>query len=124
MRLVRGGAGDPRSVAWQDPHEVDLAFARCLAILYAADLPTVVATHDPLLLDLADGLADQTGRGPQGLEYQFFHGVQGDLQMRTADAGHRGRVLVPYGPEWFAYLRDLAHRATGTRILLDTVRGA
>ncbi|WP_068255084.1 hypothetical protein [Janibacter corallicola] len=124
VRLVRGGAGDPRSVAWQDPHEVDLAFARCLAILYAADLPTVVATHDPLLLDLADGLADQTGRGPQGLEYQFFHGIQSELQMRTADAGHRVRILVPYGPEWFPYLRDLAHRATGTRIVLDALRGA
>ncbi len=121
VRLVRGGSGDPASVSWQDSHEVMLAFARCLAILYEADLPTVVATHDPLLLDLADGLADQTGREDQWLEYQFFHGVQPDLQMRTADAGHRVRVLVPYGRLWFEHLHDLARRTTGLRSLVTAL---
>ena len=72
--------------SWQDPHEVDLAFARCLATLLGSGVHTVVATHEPVLLDLADGLADQSGRGPEGLEYQFFLGADPDLQLRTADA--------------------------------------
>ncbi|NYF98867.1 hypothetical protein [Janibacter cremeus] len=123
VRLVRGGVGDPASEAWQDPHEADLAFVRCLADLLGSGVHTVVATHEPLLLDLADGLADQSGRGPEGLEYQFFLGAQPELQMRTADAGHRVRVLVPYGPQWLEYLHDLARRPSGMRRLATMLAG-
>ncbi|MGO1165743.1 MAG: proline dehydrogenase family protein [Janibacter sp.] len=123
VRLVRGGAGSRASDSWQDPHETDLAYARCLAILLGSDVHTVVATHEPLLLDLADGLADQSGRGPEGLEYQFFLGAQPDLQMRTADAGHRVRVLVPYGPAWVDYLDDLARRPSDLRRLTAVLTG-
>lgn len=123
VRLVRGGAGGPASTTWQDRHECDLAFARCLADLLGSGVHTVVATHEPLLLDLADGLADQSGRGPEGLEYQFFLGVQSDLQMRTADAGHRVRVLVPYGSQWLDYLNDLARRPSGVGRLAIALSG-
>jgi proline dehydrogenase len=123
VRLVRGGTGEPRAIAWQDPHEVDLAFARCLATLLGSGVHTVVATHEPVLLDLADGLADQSGRGPEGLEYQFFLGADPDLQLRTADAGHRVRVLVPYGPGWLDHLHDLARRPSGVRRLVETLSG-
>lgn len=122
-RLVRGGAGAAIAHSWQDEHEADLAYARCLATLLGSDVHTVVATHEPLLLDLADGLADQSGRGPEGLEYQFFLGAQPDLQMRTADAGHRVRVLVPYGPMWLDYLEDLVRRPSSVRRLLTVVSG-
>lgn len=121
VRLVRGGSGQGRSIAWEDPHEADLAFARCLATLLGSGVPTVVATHEPTLLDLADGLADQSGRGPEGLEYQFFLGADPDLQLRTADAGHRVRVLVPYGPMWLEHLHDLALRPSGVRRLVETL---
>lgn len=123
VRLVRGAAGAPAWHSWQDPHETDLAYVRCLTDLLGSAVPTVVATHEPLLLDLADGLADQSGRGPEGLEYQFFLGAQPDLQMRTADAGHRVRVLVPYGPEWLEYLHDLACRPSGVRRLAAVLAG-
>ena len=123
VRLVRGGTGSPAADSWQDEHEADLAYARCLATLLGSEVHTVVATHEPLLLDLADGLADQSGRGPEGLEYQFFLGAQPDLQMRTADAGHRVRVLVPYGPRWLDYLEDLARRPSGLRRLVTVLGG-
>ncbi|WP_435200198.1 hypothetical protein [Janibacter sp. GS2] len=123
VRLVRGGTGSSGTDSWQDPHEADLAYARCLAILLGSGSHTVVATHEPLLLDLADGLADQSGRGPEGLEYQFFLGAQPDLQMRTADAGHRVRVLVPYGSRWLDYLEDLARRPSGLRSLAAVLAG-
>ncbi|MCT2294336.1 hypothetical protein [Janibacter hoylei] len=121
VRLVRGGTCEPRASSWQDPHEVDLAFARCLATLLGSGVHTVVATHEPVLLDLADGLADQSGRGPEGLEYQFFLGADPDLQLRTADAGHRVRILVPYGPMWLEHLQDLARRPSGIRRLVETL---
>lgn len=123
VRLVRGGPREHPSVSWSDRHEADLAFVRCLAVLLAGPADVVVATHDPALLDLTDALADQAGRGPRGVEYQMYLGAQTDLQVRTADAGHRVRVLVPYGPEWLEYLRDLVERPATARRLAGVLVG-
>lgn len=123
VRLVRGGPREQRSVSWADRHEADLAFVRGLAILLAGDADVVVATHDPTLLDLTDALCEQSGRGPRGVEYQMYLGAQRDLQVRTADAGHRVRVLVPYGEDWFAYLRDLVERPATARRLAEVLLG-
>lgn len=123
VRLVRGGPREDRSVSWADRHEADLAFVRCLALVLGGTGDVTVATHDPTLLDLADGLSEQIGRGPRGVEYQMYLGAQTDLQVRTADAGRRVRVLVPYGPEWFPYLRDLVERPATARRLAEVLLG-
>lgn len=123
VRLVRGGPRDHRSVSWADRHEADLAFVRCLATLLAGGTDLVVATHDPVLLDLADALTTQAGRRPGEVEYQMYLGAQTDLQLRTADAGHRVRVLVPYGEGWFDYLRDLVERPATARRLVEVLLG-
>lgn len=123
VRLVRGGPREQRSVSWADRHEADLAFVRCLSTLLAGGTDLVVATHDPVLLDLADALSSQAGRTFGDVEHQMYLGAQPDLQMRTADAGHRVRVLIPYGPEWFEYLRDLVERPATARRLAEVLVG-
>lgn len=123
VRLVRGGPREQRSVSWADRHEADLAFVRCLGTLLAGGADLVVASHDPVLLDLVDGLAEQAGRAGREVEHQLYHGVQPDLQLRLADAGHRVRVLLPYGAEWTGYLRDLVERPATARRLAEVLLG-
>ena len=36
-------------------------------------------------------------------EFQMLYGVTPDLRSRITSAGHRMRVYVPYGVEWFGY---------------------
>lgn len=123
VRLVRGGPREGGASGWTNRHESDLAFVRCLSILLAGPGEVVVATQEPGLLDVVDALTDERGRDPHSVERQMYLGAQTDLQMRTADAGRRVRVLVPYGPEWFDYLRDLAERPATARRLLSVVLG-
>lgn len=110
VRLVRGGPNEPRTEAWSDRHEADLAWTRCLATLLAAPGETALVTHDPQLLEVADALIYHHGLGPEQVEQQMYYGVQPAQQMRLADAGHRVRVLIPYGPDWYDYLAQLAGR--------------
>ncbi|GAA3605655.1 proline dehydrogenase family protein [Marihabitans asiaticum] len=122
VRLVRGGPRESGHTAWTDRHEADLAFVRCLSVALTGDAGPMVATQDPVLLEVIDAMAEQHGRH-RDLEYQLYLGVQPDLQVRLADAGHRVRVLVPYGSDWYAYLADLIERPSTTRRMLSALTG-
>ena len=36
-------------------------------------------------------------------EFQMLYGVTPDLRKSIVDKGHRMRVYVPFGEQWFAY---------------------
>ncbi|MGN6132639.1 MAG: proline dehydrogenase family protein, partial [Nocardioidaceae bacterium] len=64
VRLCKGAYNEPESVAFQDRHEVDLNYVRCLNVLLAGDGYPMVATHDPRLIAIAARRAADLGRGP------------------------------------------------------------
>jgi proline dehydrogenase len=111
VRLCKGAYHEPASVAFQDPHDVDLAYVRCLKILMAGTGYPMVASHDPRLIEIAGVLAARAERAPGTYEYQMLYGVRPHEQRRLAAAGEKVRVYVPYGDEWYGYLmRRLAER--------------
>ena len=59
----------------------------------------------------AHALAQRTGRGRDGYEFQMLYGIRDDEQRRLAADGHTVRVYTPYGDEWYGYfMRRLAER--------------
>jgi proline dehydrogenase len=71
----------------------------------------MVATHDPRMVAIAEALVQRTGRPPETYEFQMLYGIRPDEQRRLREVGHRMRVYVPYGQEWYGYLmRRLAER--------------
>ncbi|MBW0116443.1 proline dehydrogenase family protein [Pseudonocardia abyssalis] len=106
VRLCKGAYDEPASVAFRERHDVDLSYVRCLKILMAGDGLPMVATHDPVLIDIARHL----GRG-RPYEIQMLHGVRPHEQRDLAAAGESVRVYLPYGTEWYGYfVRRLAER--------------
>ena len=111
VRLCKGAYREGPEVAFQSRAEVDASYARCLGVLLAGDAYPMVATHDPALISLAERLVRRTGRAADTYELQMLLGVRPDEQRRLAAAGHRVRVYVPYGDQWYGYLvRRLAER--------------
>ena len=51
VRLCKGAYNEPESVAFQDKHDVDKSYVRCLKVLMAGQGYPMVATHDPRLVD-------------------------------------------------------------------------
>ncbi len=111
VRLCKGAYAEPESVAFTEPHEVDLAYVRCLkALMFGAGYP-MVASHDPRMIAIAADLAARAGRNPGDFEYQMLYGVRPAEQLRLARAGDAVRVYVPFGVAWYGYLmRRLAER--------------
>ncbi len=107
VRLCKGAYREPAEVAYQEPHEVDLAYVRCLKVLLAGDGYPMLATHDPRLVEIASTL----GQGRGDFEFQMLLGIRPLEQERLAAQGEKVRVYVPYGDQWYGYLmRRLAER--------------
>ncbi|GAA1913714.1 proline dehydrogenase family protein [Streptomyces sodiiphilus] len=124
VRLVKGAYREPASVAFQDKRDVDLAFVRCLKILMAGQGYPMIGSHDPRLVAITEELARQTGRKPGSYEFQMLYGIREAEQRRLAAAGHRMRVYVPYGTDWYGYfMRRLAERPANLAFFLRSLAG-
>jgi proline dehydrogenase len=122
VRLCKGAYNEPESVAFQDRHEVDKSYVRCLRILMAGQGYPMVATHDPRLIKIAGAFATRYDRSPGTYEYQMLFGIRSDEQKRLAGAGERMRVYVPFGQEWYGYLmRRLAERPSNLTFFLRSL---
>jgi proline dehydrogenase len=111
VRLCKGAYAEPESVAFHDRNEINLSYVRCLKVLMAGEGYPMLATHDPRLIDIGQWLAADRGRGLDSYEFQMLYGIRPTEQRRLADLGHRVRVYVPYGSDWYGYLvRRLAER--------------
>ncbi len=115
VRLCKGAYREPSSVAYQDPHEVDRSYVRCLKVLMAGPGYPMLATHDPRLVEIGQTL----GAGRGGYEFQMLLGIRPAEQERLAADGETVRVYVPYGDEWYGYLmRRLAERPANLTFFL------
>lgn len=118
VRLVKGAYAEPAAIAHQHPSEVGAAYERCLDILMAGSGYPMIGTHDPRLIERALGY----GRAADAFELQMLYGVRVDEQRRLTAAGHRMRVYVPYGADWYAYFaRRLAERPANLGFLLRSL---
>ena len=122
IRLCKGAYAEPESVAYADPAEIDKAYVRCLRILMAGDGYPMVATHDPRLVEIALTLADRQGRSKDSFELQMLYGIRPAEQARLAGLGHRMRVYLPYGTDWYGYLvRRLAEKPANLRFFAHSL---
>ena len=122
VRLCKGAYNEPESVAFQDKHDVDKSYVRCLKVLMAGEGYPMIASHDPRMVDIAGALATRNGRAQGSYEYQMLYGIRPDEQRRLAEAGEKVRVYVPYGLEWYGYLmRRLAERPSNLTFFLHSL---
>jgi proline dehydrogenase len=122
VRLCKGAYKEPESVAFQDKHEVNRSYVRCLKVLMAGHGYPMVASHDPTLVEIAGALAARHDRQKGSYEIQMLYGIRPDEQRRLANAGEKVRVYVPYGNEWYGYLmRRMAERPSNVTFFLRSL---
>jgi proline dehydrogenase len=111
VRLVKGAYNEPRRVAYRSKRQVDDAFVDLMQQLLAEGTYPAIATHDPRMIDATRAFAASRGIAADRFEFQMLYGVRRDLQVKLAAEGHRVRVYVPFGEEWFPYImRRLGER--------------
>ncbi|MCL7381908.1 proline dehydrogenase family protein [Streptomyces sp. 35G-GA-8] len=122
VRLVKGAYKEPASVAYQDKREVDRAYVRCLKILMNGGGYPMVGSHDPRVIAIAQSLARRAGRKLDEYEFQMLYGIREAEQDRLAAEGHRMRVYIAYGTDWYGYfMRRLAERPANLAFFLRSL---
>jgi proline dehydrogenase len=103
VRLCKGVYLEPREVAYTDFRIIQENYALLLEELLSAGCYVGIATHDELLIWQACRLIDRLGLKPHQYEFQMLHGVEPMLRRTIRSQGHRLRVAVPFGPNWYPY---------------------
>jgi proline dehydrogenase len=125
VRLCKGIYVEPEPVAFQGYDEVRESYVRCLEALLDAGAYVGIATHDEYLLGEGLRLVAEHGLRRDQYEFQMLLGVRparGDELVRD---GHRLRVYVPFGTQWYEYsLRRLQENPQiAGYVAADIVRG-
>ncbi len=117
VRLVKGAYKEPPNVAYQKKAEVDEAFVRHTRTLLDHGTYPAIATHDPAMLNAACDYAVKQEIAFDRFEFQMLYGVRRDLQKKLVAQGHRMRVYVPFGKEWFPVFHAPAGRTARQRVV-------
>ena len=103
VRLCKGIYVEPESIQFRDDPRVRGSFVRSLEILLDGGSYAAIATHDEWLVDESQRLVRERGLTPDQYEFQMLLGVRPELGDRIVADGHRLRIYVPYGQQWYEY---------------------
>ncbi len=124
VRLCKGAYDEPVSVAFQRKDEVDASYVKLMKMLLSGGGPTAIATHDDKMVNATLEFVREQDIDPQSFEFQMLYGVRRDYQRRIASDGHRMRIYIPYGSEWYSYLmRRMAERPANLIFVTRAVFG-
>ena len=123
-RICKGAYLEPPELALQEREAIGDAFVALVVQLLDADAYPAVATHDPEMVERVLAAARERQIGADRFEFQLLYGVRRDLQRRLVREGHRVRIYVPFGREWYPYfMRRLAERPANVLFVLRSVIG-
>jgi proline dehydrogenase len=102
-RICKGIYVEPPELAFQEFDEVRASYVECLEALVAQGTYVGIATHDEHLIGEALRIVGDAGLPRDRYEFQMLLGVRSDRADELVAAGHRLRVYVPYGTDWYEY---------------------
>jgi proline dehydrogenase len=122
LRLCKGIYIEPRLVAYKDPSIVRENFKYCLEKLIRSGCYVGIATHDEKLICHALSQIDKFNLKKEEYEFQMLLGVTDELRNILVAAGHRMRIYVPFGKQWYAYsMRRLKENPNIARSIIKNI---
>jgi proline dehydrogenase len=103
FRLCKGIYNESPTIAYKQRQEIRDNFLKLLRIILEGGSYVGIATHDDFLLDGAAEMVAKLGLGREKYEFQMLLGVRESRRGQLVRDGHRLRVYVPYGEQWYAY---------------------
>jgi proline dehydrogenase len=103
VRLCKGIYLEPPDLAYRDFEAVRESYVTTLETLLDGGCYVGIATHDEWLVEQGIAAVRERGLEPHEYEFQMLLGVQTRLGDRIVADGHRLRIYVPFGRQWYEY---------------------
>lgn len=102
-RLCKGIYVEPAEIAYKKHDVINDHFLEDIDYMLKNKIYTAIATHDKQLVEGSYKLIEKYKVPKDKYEFQMLYGVTPELRKSILENGHRMRVYVPFGKEWFAY---------------------
>jgi proline dehydrogenase len=124
VRVCKGIYLEPPEVAYQEFETVRINFVEAVEALLDAGAYVAVATHDDWVQAEVLTLLEERDLPPEEYEFQMLLGVRPELGDELVREGHRLRIYIPFGRQWYEYsLRRLQENPKiAGYIALDTLK--
>ena len=103
FRLCKGIYIEPEAIAFKGYQEVRDHFLADLRYMLENKMYAGIATHDRYLVEESLKMIHEMNIPKDMYEFQMLYGVTPELRQSIVDDGHKMRVYVPYGKQWFGY---------------------
>jgi proline dehydrogenase len=103
FRLCKGIYVEPKQIAYKDFVEIQNHYIDDLEYMLDNRMYVGIATHDKQLVEKALKMIHEKKLVPSRYEFQMLYGVTPELRNSIVKHGHRMRVYVPFGKDWFGY---------------------
>ena len=103
FRLCKGIYVEPKQIAFKDYEEVRKHYLEDLEFMFQNKMYAGIATHDKFLVEEALKLIEKYQVPQTMYEFQMLYGVTPELRSSIVNRGHKMRVYVPFGKQWFNY---------------------
>ena len=124
VRICKGIYVEPREIAFKDRQVVIENYSAIVDKHLSAGCFAGIATHDEACVQKALATIDRLKLTPDQYEFQMLLGVDPLLRRVLLKEGHRLRVYVPFGRDWYAYsLRRLKENPSIARHTVRMVLG-
>jgi proline dehydrogenase len=103
FRLCKGIYVESEKIAYKKYEVINEHFLEDLELMFEKGMYPGIATHDTPLIEGAYKLIEKYKVPTDKYEFQMLYGVTPNLRQSILDNGHRMRIYVPFGKDWFAY---------------------
>jgi proline dehydrogenase len=103
FRLCKGIYIEPETLAFKGKQEVNDNYTRVLEQMLRGKSYVGIATHDDELIQRAYSMIRKLQLKTSEYEFQMLLGVRPELRSKILRDGHRLRIYVPFGKQWYQY---------------------
>ncbi|HEY7002922.1 MAG TPA: proline dehydrogenase family protein [Gaiellaceae bacterium] len=103
VRICKGIYVESAEIAYQEDETIRSNYRDALEALLDIGSYVGIATHDDWLIGEALALVESRGVGADRYEFQMLLGVRPELGDQLVRDGHRLRIYVPFGRQWYEY---------------------
>jgi proline dehydrogenase len=103
VRVCKGIYVEPQGIAYQEFDTVRLNFVEAVTALLDLGSYVAVASHDEWVIAETLRIFEERELELREYEFQMLLGVRGELGHELVREGHRLRIYVPFGRQWYEY---------------------
>lgn len=103
LRVCKGIYVEAEEIAYKKHDEINAHLLDDVELMFQEKMYPGIASHDIPVIEEAYKLIEKYNVPKDKYEFQMLYGVTPALRKSIIEKGHRMRVYVPFGKQWFGY---------------------